>query len=67
MSRNMDSKNTIQHIPDDDDDESLEISMQGTSPLSKGETIKTESQVLLDSMRNFVRDLEDWNRDFYEA
>lgn len=67
MSRNIDSKNTIQHIPDDDDDESLEMSMLGTSPLSKDETIKTESHVLLNSMRNFVRDLEDWNRDFYEA
>ena len=66
MSRNIDSKNTIQHIPDDEDDESLEGSKQGTSPLSKGDNIKIESQILLDSMRNFVRDLDEWNRDFYE-
>lgn len=60
------TKGTLQRIPDDDDGDEDESQFDVSRGSPQSDSIKEETQVLLDSIRNYVRDLDDWNRDLYE-
>lgn len=64
MSRNTDSKK-IQQVADDNDDAS-EFDVSTNHKASSSSSMKAESRLLLNSMRNFISDLEEWNRDLYD-
>lgn len=61
-----DTKNKIQRIIEDDDESRLDESNQGLLPQQPSENIRAETQILLNSIRNFVKDLDDLNTEFYD-